>query len=190
MKVSVIGPTDLEKLSNRLGKPVEYLLERAALVGKILAEGGYELLVNGDKGMLDAVAESYRAHGGTRLTVLYPLKPYPWPLDHTEPYVRYADKIVRPPDWFSTNYEVVSEPCVCVCVGMSSGTLSEVAYINWDHEFHTGNLKVLIAVRELVRGGVFPLEIEPDKDVLNYVETVEDLAQVLQELCLKELIPA
>ena len=78
---------------------------------------------------------------------------------------------------------MVSEPELCVCVGLSAGTMSELSYIRWNIELlEKGNLKGLIAVRELLRDGELPPEYESVlTPVLRYVETVEKLSLVLKE---------
>lgn len=176
MLVGVIGPTNLEKLSMLMGKPVSFLLEKAEIVGKIIAEGQHELWVNADVGMIEAVASAYKKYGGLRLGMLYPENPDPWPNAHTQMHHGNADLLLPQPDWFRSNYHVVSSVDVCVCVGLSSGTLSELAYIKWDKQFNTGKLQELVVIRELVRTGELPPEIALEiPDVLRYVEQAENL---------------
>ena len=88
-----------------------------------------------------------------------------------------ADILLPRSDWFRSNYHVVSSVDVCVCVGLSAGTLSELAYIKWDRQFNTGKLQELVVIRELVRTGEVPPEIALEiPDVLRYVERVEELS--------------
>ena len=182
MRIGVIGPTDLEKLGRLLNQPLEFLLERAALVGKLIAGSGAEMWVNGDGGMLTAVARAYKENAGNRLVILYPIRPDPWPIAHTEPYVGLADTVVRTSTWFDANYIVVSETDICVCVGLSTGTLSEIAYINWDDMFQTSALKRLVMLQELMRlKRLFP-EIGLNPDKVRYIAHVEDLVKVLEEV--------
>ena len=105
------------------------------------------------------------------------------PIDHSKPYAKIADELRRPKDWFAATREVVSEPELCVCVGLSAGTMSELSYSRWNIELlEKRNLKVLIAVRELLRGRELPPEYESVlAPVLRYVQTVEELRPVLEE---------
>lgn len=185
MIVGVIGPTDLQKFCVLLEKPAEELLERAAQVGKALAESPVvdELWVNPDGGMIGAVAHAYKDFGGKRLVVLVPRRAIPWPLAHVRPYTRIADEVRRTATWFTANHEVVTMPHVCVCVGLSSGTLSELAYIKWDAQFSQGNLRRLIAIRELLRDGVMPPEIYPNiAHIVQFLERAEELRDALERL--------
>ena len=183
MIVGVIGPTNMSQQAQLCNSSQEVLTERGALVGQILAEAGKELWVNADGGMLKIVAQSYKQHGGKKLVMILPRRGFPWPIDHAKPYAKIADELRRPKDWFAANLEVVSEPELCVCVGLSAGTMSELSYIRWNIELlEKGNLKGLIAVRELLRDGELPPEYESVlTPVLRYVETVEKLGLVLEE---------
>ena len=85
-----------------------------------------------------------------------------------------------------TNYNVVAIPDICICVGLSAGTLSELAYIKWDHQLKCGNLKRLIAIKELLRNRKLLPEIEVDiKKVLTYINKVEELKQILKKFLKK-----
>ena len=182
IKVGVIGPTNLPKLSKLTGKPKNFFLEKAKLLGKILAEAGCELWINSDKGMLVAVGRAYKKSGGKKLVVLYPDKGVPWPKEHAKPYIKYADELRKEPNWFWSNYNVVSLPDLCVCVGLCAGALSELAYIKWNHQLKCGHLKKLVGIKELLRNGKFPPEIEADvKDILHYTEKTEDLKGFLKK---------
>lgn len=181
-KVGIIGPTNIPKLSKLTGKSQNFLLEKAQLVGRILAEENCELWINSDKGMLVAIGRAYKKSNGKKLVVLYPNKGEPWPKEHAKPYLKNADEIRKEPNWFWSNYNVTALPDLCICVGLSAGTLSELAYIKWNHQLKCGKLKKLIGIKELLRNGRLPAEIEVDiKDIIQYVEKTEDLRGVLKE---------
>lgn len=180
MKVGVIGPTDLDKLVDLMGGSQEAFLGKAAQIGRILAETECcELWVNPDGGMLAAVAEAYKDAGGKKLVVLVP-KARPWPITHIQTHAARADKIVNVADWFHANYQVVSTTDVCICVGLSAGVHTELGYIKWDAQFQCGNLQTLIVIKELVRGGVLPPEIEANiGERIHYINTVDELPDAL-----------
>jgi len=64
LKVGVIGPTNIPKLSKLTKKPVVFYLQKAREIGEILAEIGSELWVNSDKGMAVNIAKAYKKKGG------------------------------------------------------------------------------------------------------------------------------
>lgn len=182
LKVGIIGPTNIQKLSKLTKKPVDFYIQKAKKIGEILAEIGSEVWVNSDKGMAVNVARAYKNKGGRKLVVLYPDKGEPWPNKHTKPYKKYADKLRKEPNWFWTNYNVVSLPDICICVGLSAGTFSELAYIKWNYKLKRGKLKKLIAIKELLRDEKLPPEIEVDiKKILTYLKKVEELKKFLKK---------
>lgn len=140
-----------------------------------------ELWVNSDKGMLVAIARAYKDNGGKKCVVLYPSKGKPWSKEHTVPYIKNADELRKEPNWFWSNYNVTALPDICVCVGLSAGTLSELAYIKWNFQLKCGNMKKLIGIKELLRGGVLPPEIEVNiEQIVQYVNTAEELGDFLK----------
>ncbi len=183
LKVGIIGPANIPKISKIVGKPVGFFLERGDKIGEILAETGCELWVNSDKGMLAKIARAYKKNNGKKLVILYPGKGEPWPKDHAELYRKYGDEIRKELNWFWSNYNVVSLPDVYICVGLSAGGLSELAYIKWNYSLKCGNLKKLIAIKEMLRGGKLPPEIEFDiQKILIYVNKAEELKELLEKL--------
>jgi hypothetical protein len=182
LKIGIIGPTNIQKLSRLTKKPKDFFFQKAKKIGKLLAKVGCELWINSDKGMAINIAKSYKKNGGKKLVILYPGASEPWPKKHASPYKKYADVLRKEPNWFWTNYNVVALPDLCICVGSSAGTLSELAYIKWDHRLRCGHLKKLIAIKELLRSGRLPLEIEVDiKKILVYINKTEELKQFLEK---------
>ncbi|MDO8436057.1 MAG: hypothetical protein Q7S82_01555 [bacterium] len=178
LKVGIIGPTNIKKLSKLTKKPTGFFLQKTKEIGNLLAEIGCELWINSDKGMASRIGNAYKKNGGEKLVVLYPVKGEPWPNAHAKPYIKYADEIRKEPNWFWTNYNVTALPDICICVGLSAGTLSELAYIKWNYKLKRGNLKKLIAIKELLRGRKIPPEIEVEiKKILVYVDNVRELRQ-------------
>lgn len=181
LKVGIIGPTNIQKLTKLTKKPVSFFLQKAKEIGKILAETNCELWINSDKGMAINIARSYKKNNGKKLVILYPERSEPWPKKHASPYKKYADILRKEANWFWTNYNVVARPDICICVGLSAGTLSELAYIKWDYQLKRGNLKKLIAIKELLRDKKLPLEIEADvKKILVYINKTEELKKILK----------
>lgn len=182
LKVGIIGPTNILKVSKLTGKTKEFFLEKAQLVGKILAEASCELWINSDKGMLVAIGRAYKKYGGKKCVVLYPNKAEPWPKEHATPYIKSAHELRKEPNWFWSNYNVTALPDICICVGLGAGTLSELAYIKWNHQLKCGRLKKLIAIKELLREGKLPPEIEIDiHEIVQYIERTEDLKFFLED---------
>jgi hypothetical protein len=136
--------------------------------------------------MLVSIGKAYKFFGGKKCVVLYPEKGEPWPKEHAIPYVRYADEIRKEPNWFWSNYNVTALTDICICVGLSAGTLSELAYIKWNYQLRCGNLKKLIVIKELIRNGKLPLEIETEiEPTVIYIEKTEELKSLIEKLKIK-----
>ena len=180
LKIGLIGPTNIQKLSKLTKQPVSFYIKKAREIGELLAKFNCEVWVNSDKGMANIVALAYKKKGGRKLVILYPRQPIPWPNTHARPYKNYGDKLKKEPNWFWTNYNVVAQPDLCICVGLSAGTLSELAYIKWNYQLKRGKLKKLIAIKELLRERKLPPEIEVDiKKILIYINKVGNLKSIL-----------
>lgn len=182
LKVGIIGPTNMGKLVHLTRKSLGFFLGRAEVIGRAIAQAGCELWVNSDGGMIHYIARAYHRHGGKRLVMLYPKKGEPWPNAHTKIRLKQADILSPQKNWFWANYAVVTVPDICICVGLSAGTLSELAYMKWNCQFSQGNLKRLVAIQELMRGGRLPLEIEVEvRHILSYLKKAEGLARILKK---------
>jgi len=68
LKVGIIGPTNIQKLSHLTKKSEDFFLGRAEVIGKILAETGCEMWVNSDKGMIHDVGRFYKKNNGKKLS--------------------------------------------------------------------------------------------------------------------------
>jgi len=183
LKIGIIGPTNIKKLSKLTKKPASFFLDKAQEIGEILATIPCELWINSDKGIAFQIARAYKKNKGKKLVILYPAKGRPWPKKHTEIYKKFADKLRKEENWFWTNYNVIDKPDICICVGLSSGTLSELAYIKWNYQFKRERPKKLIAIRELLRDKKLPPEIEVEiKKIITYLNTTTDLEKFLKEV--------
>ncbi|MBI2577694.1 MAG: hypothetical protein HYV77_02520 [Candidatus Wildermuthbacteria bacterium] len=191
--VGLIGPTDIEATGRHLEVPPEFLLEHAQKVGRAIAavtrRYSIELWFNSDRGMLLEVARAFKEaiRGDTtrgKLVMIAPRNPYPWPADHAWDYIGEADEVEWVSDWFQANYQVVSRPRVCVVVGLSGGTGTEIGYAGWDARFGTGNLELLVVIRELVRGGNLPPElVERIPTSMLLYAGAEEVERILLEFC-------
>lgn len=183
LRIGIIGPTNMGKFQNLTKKSLGFFLEKAETIGGAIAQLGCELWVNSDGGMISYIARSYQKHGGKRLVMLYPKKGEPWPNAHVKAHLQYADILSAQENWFWANYSVVTIPDICICVGLSAGTFSELAYIKWNCQFSRGNMKRLVVIQELIRGERLPLEIEVEvRHILTYLKKADSLTRVLKKL--------
>lgn len=184
--VGVIGPTNLQGLSEDLGGVSrERILEWANFVGRILAELGCGLVTNPGEGVLAEVAKAYKKNGGMRWVMVIPTEPIPWPNYHALPYAGRADIDLFVPDWNEANHVAVKLVQLCICLGMSGGTDGEISKAIYDARFGLGKLVKLLAPRELLEGSRLPLHVERDlRGKLTYLEEMSEqqLLQIITEL--------
>ena len=182
MKVSLLGATNLEKFALILGKDQPSIIQVAKEIGKTLVEQDCELqVVFNNVGMLKLVADAYKEAGG-KLTMLYTENDYDW---ETKPYMndlKKADSTVKLDSWHDMLLHLVSEADVVLCAGLSAGVFAELAYIKWNHQENKCRIKALIGVKELLRDGKFPPEIEYDINDKIVYAGVKELAKKLKEL--------
>jgi len=158
MKISIIGPTNINNLSKATGRTEEEIKVIAENIGRILAEGGYELITMYNYGgILKLVGDSYRKAGG-KLSMLYTENDWDW---DTKPYMvnlKNADNPIVTKDWHELLWTLVTKSDIVLCTGLSSGVFTEIGYMNWN--FHEGKgAKKLFGIRELIRDGKFPVEL-------------------------------
>ena len=182
MKVSLIGPTNVEKLSKIIGKPIEEIEKIARQVGETLAKNDCELVVIFNySGLIKIVGNSYKQAGG-KLEMLYTENDYDWDTDIYMKNLDEADLKVKKPSWHDVLLGLVTDSDVVVCVGLSAGGLAELGYMKWNYQDKKGKVKKLIGVKELLRNDEFPPEISLDmKDIIT-ICSVNDLDQAIKEV--------
>jgi len=92
-------------------------------------------------------------------------------IEETHPLIKFL----------SENYNVISLPDICVCVGLSPGAFSELAYINWDQRLKCGNLKKLIGITDLLSYNKFPHEFEYELGNFIFYSSANGLADYLKK---------
>ncbi len=181
MLVSLIGPTNIGKFSEIIGKPVPEIKSLAKAVGESLAKSGAKLLVGFNySGMIRLVGDAYKTAGGKELQIVYTENDWDW---DTQPYlssVKLADKAIKQEDWHKLLHFLVTEPDFVVCAGLSAGVMAEIGYMKWNYQESKGMVKKLIGIKPLLRDGKFPPEFEFDmKEIISYAEP-KDLAKALK----------
>lgn len=174
--VGVIGPTNLEGLSNDTGRPVDFLMSQAKDAGRIVAESGSELWINADdSGMPFLAAKSYTESSGVRLVVLVPKRGVPWPHARSELAQSMADKVRYERNWWWANYNQVTRTEVVICLGLSHGTACELGNAGFNHRLNVSHsLCKLIAVRALLEEERMPNWLGRGLP-LSYVEYANEL---------------
>jgi predicted Rossmann-fold nucleotide-binding protein len=177
MNVGIIGPTDIDVTSRAAGlDPV--LCERTAVrAGEGLAQRGDTVVLVPDRGVALLAAQAYRAGGGPHLIGIMPHGGTSAQAATTccENHRYLCHETVEDLSWNAQHERICQLADVLVCIGMSCGTIAEIAWTKW-----VGNTPV-IAIRPLMSG--IPPEVEAETDV-RWVEDLEGVYELLDALVL------
>jgi hypothetical protein len=133
MRVAVIGPTNVARVGGAAGiRPTAYI-RTASAVGRLLAAARAGLIVVPDRGVAIAAMDAYLAYGGPRLTGLCPSS------GASEPAAAVAvrenrdrcHEVVDDLSWNEQHHRIGVLADRMVCVGLSCGTLAELAWTKW-----------------------------------------------------------
>jgi hypothetical protein len=159
LRVAVIGPTAIAVTAAAAGLDAS-LCERAAEdAGAGLALRGYTVVLVPDRGVGELAARAYRTAGGPRLLGIIPHGGTAAQNDssHCESHRHLCHETIEDLTW-TGQHERLCQLCdVLLCIGLSCGTIAEIAWTKW-----VGNRPVFV-LRPLVSG--IPPEIEAETDL-------------------------
>lgn len=182
MKVSLLGPTNLEKFSQITGRSLSSIRQDAATIGSALAQAGVELrVVFNYAGMLRFVGDAFKVGGG-RLSMLFTANDEEWETKCYEAFLQQANVLEEKRSWHEVLASLVSDADVVVCAGLSAGVFVELGYMKWNLQDGRGRVKRLILIKELVRDERLPPELAAELDSITTIVSLEDLAKTLQSL--------
>jgi predicted Rossmann-fold nucleotide-binding protein len=172
MRVGIIGPTDIDVTSKAAGLDPAVCKHTAIAAGEGLARRGYAVALVPDRGVAVLAAQAYRAAGGLHLLGIIPHGGTSAQAATTccDSHRDLCHETVEDLNWNAQHERICQLADVLVCIGMSCGTIAELAWTKW-----VGNTPV-IAIRPLMSG--IPPEVEAETDV----RWVEDLAGVYEQL--------
>jgi hypothetical protein len=180
MKISLIGPTDIERLSKIIGKPIREIELKAKEIGKIIAENKLQLIVLFNySGMLKLVGDSYKENGG-KLEMLYTENDYDWETNVYMKHLNEADIKTKKKGWHDILLTLIRDPDLVLCAGLSAGVFAELGYMKWNYQEKKGNIKALIGIKEFLRDEEFPPEISWDMERLISVSSINELSNTLK----------
>lgn len=173
--VGIIGPTDIEVTSRAAGLDPTICERVAREVGVGLAQRGYEVVLVPDRGVALLAAQGYREAGGSKLIGIIPHGGTSAQAATTccELHRHLCHETVEDLSWTGQHERIAQLADVLVCIGLSCGTIAEMAWTKW-----VGRTPVVI-IRPLVSG--IPPEIAAETD-LHWVDNLDGVYQFLEEL--------
>jgi len=168
--VGLIGPTNLQRISTASGISEAHYRDTAYAVGKVIARAGASLAVVPDRGVALLGMQGYRDAEGPWIVGLTP-SGGPSESVATGNCLSNAaqcDEIISGFTWHHQHARICEMCTLLVCVGLSCGTLAEIAWTKW-----VGGPRIL-AMRNTLTA--LPREILAETNVV-FAESVQDLAE-------------
>jgi predicted Rossmann-fold nucleotide-binding protein len=177
--VGLIGPTNLPKIASASGIAEEHYRDAAYKAGAEIARAGAALAVVPDRGVAVLGMQGYRDAGGPWIIGLAPSG---GPSDavaspNCSANASGCDEIVGGFTWHH-QHALICELCsLMVCVGLSCGTLAEIAWTKW-----VKGPRILV-MRDTITA--LPREILAETDVVS-IESFGDLAEQMAAALLQD----
>jgi predicted Rossmann-fold nucleotide-binding protein len=168
--VGLIGPTNLQRISAASGIPEAHYRGTAYAVGQVIAQSGAALAVVPDRGIALFGMQGYRDADGPWVVGLTP-SGGPSESVATGNCLSNAaqcNEIVSGFTWHHQHARICEMCTLMVCVGLSCGTLAEIAWTKW-----VGGPRIL-AMRSTLT--VLPKEILAETHIA-FADSLEDLAE-------------
>lgn len=178
-RVGVIGPTDVALIEAVVPLPAGTLERAAHRFGAFLANNGFDLVCVPDRGVGLWVLESYRKVGGTQSVALSPVgaETLDDPRDETPKHIHLAHNVRRDMNWNEAPASLVKE-CDCfVCLGLSCGTMIELAWTKWIRQFPVFVVQPYVST--------IPIEVASEIDI-RYALNLDDLEDAVHRFCVGE----
>lgn len=168
--VGLIGPTNLQRISTASGISEVHYRDTAYGVGRVIALSGAALVVVPDRGVALLGMQGYREAEGPWIVGLTPSG---GPSEsvataNCSDNATVCNEIVSGFTWHHQHARICEMCNLLVCVGLSCGTLAEIAWTKW-----VGGPRIL-AMRNTLTA--LPKEILAETNI-TFVESFEDLAE-------------
>jgi hypothetical protein len=175
MIVGIIGPTNIDVTSQAAGLEPAVCTRPAVEAGEGLARRGDTVVLVPDRGVALLAAQAYRAVGGSHLIGIIPHGGTSSQTATTccESHRDLCHETVEDLSWNAEHERICQLADVLVCIGMSCGTIAEIAWTKW-----VGDTPVIV-IRPLVSGIAPELEAETD---LSWVEDLDGVYELLDAI--------
>ena len=172
MIIGIIGPSDIERVARAADVDPARICDAAAEAGRLLAAAGHELVIVPDRGVPLIAARAYREAGGKRLRGLIPVSgaSAPGSTSRVERHGVICDERHRDLTWHEQHSRIVELTDAMICLGLSCGTVCEIALTKWTKRIPVYMLKGL--------GSAVPPEVEAETDV-RYFDSLGEIMDAL-----------
>jgi hypothetical protein len=178
--VGLIGPTNLQRISQASGIPEDRYRDAAYGAGRVIARMSAILTIVPDRGVAVSGMRGYREAQGVWTVGLVPTGgpsdavATPNCLENSAA----CDEVIGRFTWHHQHAFICEFSNLLICIGLSCGTIAEIAWTKW-----VRGPKVLV-MRNTVTS--IPKEITAETDI-DFVDTLEELeAKVAEALPLRK----
>lgn len=173
--VGLIGPTNLQRISQASGIPEQRYRDAAYGAGRVIARMGAILTIVPDRGVAVSGLRGYQEAQGTWTVGLVP-EGGPSDAVATPNCVENSascDEVIGGFTWHHQHAFICEFSNLLICIGLSCGTIAEIAWTKW-----VKGPKVLVMRQTLT---AIPKEILAEIDV-DFVDTIADLETKAAEI--------
>jgi hypothetical protein len=175
LRVGVIGPTNVELIESLVPLAPGTLEGAARRMGAFLAKNAMVLVSVPDRGVGLWVLEAYWKSGGNKSLALSPSGTDTLDdcKDLTPHHVSLANQVRTDLSWDEAPAQLVRESDCFVCIGLSCGTIIELACTKWIRRFP------VLVVDSFITG--LPIEVTSELDV-RFCRNMGEAEKLLLEL--------
>jgi hypothetical protein len=177
--VGVIGPTDVALIESVVPLPPGTLERAAHRFGAFLANNDFGLVCVPDRGVGLWVLQSYTEAGGTQSVALSPVgaEMLDDPRDETPSHLNLAQNVRRDMSWDEAPAELVRDSDCFVCIGLSCGTMVELAWTKWIKKFPVFVVQPYLST--------IPIEVASEIDI-RYGQNLGEVEDAVHRFCFGE----
>ncbi len=169
----MIGPSEIGKISAAAGIGRALYEECATRVSRCIAESGDELIIVPDRGIAVLAAQAYRKAGGRKILGLIPKAGTDLQnaINECQRNRDLCDEVIDDVTWFEQHSKLCEMSDAMVCIGLSCGTMCEIAWTKWTKKIP------IIVFRSLITD--MPREIVSETRTV-FVNDLEEMKRVLK----------
>jgi len=128
---------------------------------------------------LNEFAKAYKEAGGHKVTGIVPLLDKKFGVEHIREFIGILDETVDVKTWYEADGEIASFGDLCICIGLSPGSLVEICMMKYHAKFL--DKKIPLIIFENTFSGKLPEEIKEQLYELTYVQRMDELADVVKK---------
>ena len=179
MKLSIIGSSSKDTILKNSKISQEDLNALISQLGTYAASLAAELIIVPDEGIPFEIAKAYKEAGGHKVTGIVPLLDKKFGVEHIREFIGILDETVDVKTWYEADGEIASFGDLCICIGLSPGSLVEICMMKYHAKFL--DKKIPLIIFENTFSGKLPEEIKEQLYELTYVQRMDELADVVKK---------